>query len=67
MSANLTRYEQRLLRWERYLRRTRHVTFWLGCVLLALPPLLGLFENSSRSGGEVWAGLAMLLVATRHI
>ena len=32
--------EARLLRWESYIRRTRHVAFWTGVILFALPFVL---------------------------
>lgn len=41
MSSSIERREARLLRWESYLRRTRHVAFWLGIMGIVMPLGLG--------------------------
>lgn len=37
MPTTIEKREARLLRWETYLRRTRHVAFWLGLLVFVLP------------------------------
>jgi hypothetical protein len=72
--------ETRLLRWESYIRRTRHVAFWLGVLVFALPFVLditgslpGSGLSASESTSTLWAGVFFLAVAyethlkVRHI
>ena len=69
--------EARLLRWESYIRRTRHVAFWLGILVIALPIILQAAGIQTSGDNEeaslIGTGLFFLLWAyttnlqVRHI
>lgn len=57
MASGIEKREARLLRWERYLRRTRHVAFGL-CILMVLvgvvAPAVGFFPEDGDARIEWW-------------
>ncbi|MFI4861302.1 MAG: hypothetical protein ACIAXF_11540 [Phycisphaerales bacterium JB063] len=74
--TTLEKREMRLLRWEAYLRRTRHVAFWLGVLVIVLPPVLNLWgglPDEQPSERMYWVGLFLFFWAyiahlkVRHI
>jgi len=76
MATPIEKREARLLRWESYLRRTRHVAFWLGVLVIVLPILLSVWDAlpaEDASEPTVWVGIFFLVWAyeahlkVRHI
>jgi hypothetical protein len=69
--------EARLLRWESYIRRTRHVTFWLGVLAITMLFFLGMIGEGTGGYADdlsmLWVGVFLLAVAyethlkVRHI
>lgn len=76
MANSIEKREARLLRWEPYLRRTRHVTFWLGILIIVLPlalTALNALPTEDASEPAIWVGVFLLVWAyeshlkVRHI
>lgn len=76
MTSTIEKREARLLRWEAYLRRTRHVAFWFGVLVIVTSIALIALDVSpaeDESKWMIWVGAFLLALAyeahlkVRHI
>lgn len=66
MTNHIQKREARLLRREAYLRRTRHVAFWLGIMVIVMPIVLRALNVLPANWAfehTVWPGLFSLVLA----
>lgn len=65
MPTAIEKREARLLRWETYLRRTRHVAFWLGVLVIVMTIVLSAWEVQSAEDvvPQVWLGVFLFASA----